>query len=111
MPSTQRSHSAPSRNGRTDSDPDNAPSPGLLTPARWHTTRTQQPQQHEESPASSHEAGEASPQEPASVTTMHSTVVPSGTAQDLETMTSTQDSGGPIGDNPWDRKTLLTLGT
>ena len=111
MPSTQRSHSAPSRNGRTDTDPDNAPSPGLLRPARWHTTRTQQPQQHEESPGSSHEAREAPTQGPAFLTTVHSTVASSAIGQDLETMTSTQDSGGTVGDNPWDRKTLLTLGT
>ena len=111
MPSTQRSHSAPSRNGQIDSDPDNAPSPGLLRPARWHTTRTQQPQHHEESPGSSHKADEATPKGPASVTRRNSTVTPSRVGQDLDTMTSTPDSGVPNEDNPWVRKTLLTLGT
>ena len=111
MPSTQRSHSAPSRNGRTDSDLDIAPSPELLKPTRWHTTRIQQSQQHEESRGSSHEAGEVPPQRPASVTRIESTAALSGAQQDLDTMTSTLDSGGPNGDNPWVRKTLLTLGT
>ena len=111
MPSTQRSHSAPSADRRTEDEAENVSSPGHLGAARWHTTRTRQPQHRDESPGPSHEVVGATLQGSRFVTSLNSTVATSKTGQESDHMAAMNSPEGPIGENPWTRKTLLTLGT
>lgn len=111
MSSTQRSRSAPSGDRRTAVELENVQSPGLLTAARWPTTRGRRPQHRDGSPGSSHEAGRVTTQGPTSVTNSNSSAATSEAAQESEHTAATHSSGGSGGESPWLRKTLLTLGT
>lgn len=111
MPSTQRSHSAPSANRLVDGEAENVPSPGLLRAAPWSTTRTRQIQEHEESSALSRQAGDAIPQGSVPSANTYSTVVTSEVGQDLNNMATAHNFEGPQAGDPWIRKTLLALGT
>lgn len=111
MPSTQRSHSAPSGNRLVDGEAEDVPSRGLPRTTRWNTTRTWQAQQHEESSALSRQAGDATPQGPASVANPCSMAATSEVGQDLDIRATAHNVEGSQAGDPWIRKTLLTLGT
>ena len=72
---------------------------------------TRQPQRRNESPRPSRGAGQAIPPGPTSVTNFDPVVDVSGIGQELDHMATTHSSRGSNRDNPWTRKTLLTLGT
>lgn len=109
MSSTQRSHSAPSGDRRAVSEAENVQSPGLLTAARWHTTRGRQSQPRTRSPGPSRDAGETTAQVAISVAHSNSSVATSETGQGSNHTAVTHSSGESSGDSPWTRKTLLTL--
>lgn len=111
MSSTQRSRSEPSGDRRATGENENVQSPGLLTAARWHTTRGRQAQHRDGSPGPSSEAGKAKSQGSTSVTNSNSSVATSEAGQESNHTAATHSSGGSGGESPWSRKTLLTLGT
>ena len=72
---------------------------------------TRQHQRRNESPRPSRGAGQAIPPLHTSVTNLDPGIIAYGIGQELDHMATTHSSRGSNGDNPWTRKTLLTLGT